>query len=410
MSSQVAGSLLETGGGFRCRGWAGPDGTRHTCQTRTMPQHWDGQCHPCSLQEALAQREQAAGVGVGGDDLGATPATAPILRVEMAPVARQWHRDYQACRGWGSDRAEAHHACTHRDADHFDAGRCWYCHTKHNRWLARGGQEAASPAVAPELPPVDSAPAVAAAVAVPTVVEPRGWSLHYDWCVQCGTDVGEPGPLGLCKARCYPASGRAGYAGRKGPNLGGIRDRVTQRRLVDAYLATIERPGREAAITKATPVVAPPSPVVAVQPVAALVTAARATVRAEPAQTVTPRWVVFDGTPAVPTQEPWLAWQRGGLLAFPAVTLALLGSPSHVRLLWDADLRLLGVEAATAATPHARQLPPAENKRGTVSLSVRALITRLGLAGVRPGRYRVQQYDAVVAIQLPEPDEAAVHG
>jgi len=415
MSRHMTGNLVETGaGGFRCRGWAGPDGAHHACQTRTMPQHWDGQCHPCSQQEALAQREQAAGVGVGRDEVGATPATAPILRVNVQATARQWHRDYAACRGWGADREGAHHACTHRDADHFDAGRCWYCHTEHNRWLARGGQEAASPAEAPELLPVDPAPAVAVpTVAVPTVVEPRGWSLHYDWCVNCGCDDRKPASLGLCVA-CYPLSTQRRYQGRKGPNLLGIRDRVEQRRMVDAYLATIERPvlASMPAWRQSTPApAASPAPPVAlvepaVEPVAALVTAARETVRVDPAQTVTPRWVVFDGAPAVPTQEPWLSWQRGGLVAFPAVTLALLGSPTHVRLLWDAELRLLGVEAATAATAHARQLPSPENGRGSVSLSVRALIKRFGLAGVRPGRYRVQQYGAVVAIQLPEAVEA----
>jgi len=361
MRSQEATSLLETGaGGFRCRGWRDQAGAHHACQTRTMAQHWDGQCYPCSRQEATAQRALA------GLDLGAGPTTTPILRVEMPPQVRQWHRDFAACRGWGADREEAHHACEHLDADHFEAGRCWYCHTAHNRWLARGGQEAASPAVAPELPPVDPAPAVAAAV-------PTSGDVIYEMkcCARCREEKPETG----FSASMWAASRRASSRWC----------RACERTYHD------ERKGRTA-----------PAPVVAVEPVAALVTAARETVRVEPAQTVTPRWVVFDGAPAVPTQEPWLSWQRGGLVAFPAVTLALLGSPTHVRLLWDADLRLFGVEAATAATPHARQLPPPENGRGSVSLSVRGLIKRFGLAGVRPGRYRVQQYGAVVAIQLPE--------
>lgn len=389
MSSQEATSLLETGaGGFRCRGWRDQAGAHHACQTRTMAQHWDGQCYPCSRQEATAQRALA------GLDLGARPTTTPILRVEMPPQVRQWHRDFAACRGWGADREEAHHACEHLDADHFEAGRCWYCHTAHSRWLARGGQEAASPAQA-RVEAADAVAEAAVAAALPPVVPaPAAVGVETKRCARCREEKREES----FSASMWAATRTAGSRWC----------RPCEREYHDEYKARQTAPLTAPAAASAPPVAVALAAVaeLAVEPVAALVAAARETGRAAPAQTVTPRWVVFDCSPAVPAQEPWLAWQRGGLVAFPAVTLALLGSPTHVRLLWDADLRLFGVEAVTAATEYARALPPAQNQRGTVSLSVRALIKRFGLAGVRPGRYRVQQYGAVVAIHLPEADEA----
>lgn len=75
----------------------------------------------------------------------------------------------------------------------------------------------------------------------PVAITPRAWAKHYDWCVNCGTDQRKPMSSGLCQD-CYKASSRYGYTGRKGPNLLGVRDEAEQRRRVDAYLATIDRP------------------------------------------------------------------------------------------------------------------------------------------------------------------------
>lgn len=149
-----------------------------------------------------------------------------------------------------------------------------------------------------------------------------------------------------------------------------------------------------------------------VAPVVALREAARATVApalpavptAVPTDDDQPEWEVYTGQARVTITDPVIGWRKE-MIVLPAPTLALLGKPTHVALLWDARRRLLGVRAAKPGDEGARKIPA---NRGATSpdaareLSATGFAKRFGLTDVPSGRYAVRQFGAVVAVQLPQ--------
>lgn len=233
-----------------CRGW-GDAADPHPCLHPDGAEFDAGRCYRCHVQHASWEAARQA----------AALPPAPIPVPEAAPVAPAPTAEAVGCPGW-EDVGGAHRRCRTpiREVDAAQLareGRCPRCLR-----LARGVELARHLATdegageAPGATPAATAPETAAPpaeVAAPPI-EPRGWSWHYDRCVNCGTTEGRYASRGCCSS-CYPRAVVKGYTGRIGPALSPRMSKAEQRALVDAYLATLDTP--------AAPVPADPDPVLA---------------------------------------------------------------------------------------------------------------------------------------------------
>lgn len=125
-----------------------------------------------------------------------------------------------------------------------------------------------------------------------------------------------------------------------------------------------------------------------------------------PPQPAGPLFAVFTGPlTARGGAEPTCSVRADGRLTINAAAVALLGTPSHVELLYAADAALLGVRAASADAPHARMLR--DEGKGSRYLAIGGLLAAYGRRGAVVRGARIQRHGDVLAILLPAPSAKA---
>lgn len=118
---------------------------------------------------------------------------------------------------------------------------------------------------------------------------------------------------------------------------------------------------------------------------------------------------VFKKTSAPLARVPTVTIQKRGLMSLNRAAHALIGSPEHVELLYDADRRMVGLRPTEASNPNAYPARPQNSSKETGPILVAGtMFTRYYDIPTDVSRRwtGVRVEDGVLVVPLDEPSQA----
>ena len=104
---------------------------------------------------------------------------------------------------------------------------------------------------------------------------------------------------------------------------------------------------------------------------------------------------------AAPPAHPSVTIQKRGTFGLNRAAHESLGSPTHVKLLFDPERRVIGIIAASAEDPNAYRLQKQQRARNYL-LSGRAFANRYGIPLGQARRYRGEMHGDVLTVDLQQ--------
>src|SRR5262245_16891594 len=111
----------------------------------------------------------------------------------------------------------------------------------------------------------------------------------------------------------------------------------------------------------------------------------------------------FKRNSMVSLDKPAVTIQKRGALSFNAAAYEALENPKHVVLLYDRDNELMGIQKASASTPHAYVVRGVGNNRATHVVSGKAFLNYYGISREVARRWTAKMEDDVLVVDLKRP-------
>jgi hypothetical protein len=119
---------------------------------------------------------------------------------------------------------------------------------------------------------------------------------------------------------------------------------------------------------------------------------------------------VFEKGSAPVSTVPAATVQKRGLISLNRAAFELIGSPEAVLLLWDAERRVIGIQATQVSSPNAYPARPQskDSSRGPVLIAGNLFTRYIGLDTTEAHRWQPRLEDDILCIDLNEPGQRVV--